>query len=174
MLTNWNISIGALKPPSPLWKPKGGRGGGVVTNVIRTVRHHIHTNLSSLKLKIRYPANWKITKSYFHTGREIRLKRCSLCEGVCRDFLKGILVRKIWKTISSTIWKKSSSNSIGIFATLNAFRLGCAQIRPISGRISARVPCKKVELFVLLSGINWPDAALLSSLILPNISLRPP
>ena len=32
----------------------------------------------------------------------------------------------------------------GISVTLDAFRLGCAQIRPIFGRINAQVPREKV------------------------------
>ena len=61
----------------------------------------------------------------------------------------------------------------GISAILDAFRLGCAQICPISSRISARVPGKKMGYPALLPRIDWPNAALLLSIILPNIQLRP-
>ena len=49
-------------------------------------------------------------------------------------------------TKTSRIWKKRRGNkrlSRGISATLNAFKLGFAQIRPISGRNSVRVLRKK-------------------------------
>ena len=52
--------------------------------------------------------------------------------------------------------------------TLDAFRLGCAQIRPISGRSSARMLGKKVELSALLPRINLPNVALFTSPIVSD------
>ena len=61
--------------------------------------------------------------------------------------------------------------SIGISMTLDALKLGCDQIRPISGRSSARVLRKKVGHATLFPRINQSNVALLPSLILPNIGL---
>ena len=62
--------------------------------------------------------------------------------------------------------------SRGICVTLDAFRLGCVQIRPISVRISERMSRKKVGHSMLLPLINRPNSALLPSLMSDWRSLR--
>ena len=92
---------------------KGVVGGREVTNVTITVRNLV-TNLSSFKLKIKYPLDWQISIAIFTPQKNILanivLRRYLLwalfflCKSLDCEFLKGIL---------ANIFVYSCKNSFG-------------------------------------------------------------
>ena len=117
---------------------------------------------------------WIVTLSKVFCQRDfsilanIALENCQSRWFFCL-FMHNEQKKKLWRAVNleeiESICSKLSGYwlPIGISGALDAFRLGCT--RPISGKISTRVPRKKVGHFTLLLRINRPIILLILFLL---------